>query len=741
MTNAPLKNEIGFKPKHITNLSGVETDSLSIVSREYMQRKLNEICNVLNHPAIIINLNYESQEHLYKRARVESTVSTYEIRKSCRNFRLIAGEEHCIECDYIHALQCQDALQNKVDIYGIDKNKYLDMEYIIYHCPMLGYIELCFPIKYDDDIIGVLFLGEIWLNNKKEKIEEIQNLFLKDDNIIFRDYLIKYQEKYENAEIKVKDLVLNEGNSLNNCVPDLLDRHCLNPQITFMKGENEESLLDLIKSVYKEIRSFEKELKKIWHQKVRKNLSKTLSIIKNSFDLKFKEVSNKTDINYTDVQDIFIEAYKCIVEVRQQFSFLYCRVFENLPIVQGKLIQKSVSEIGDCPYGQLTCDFKRLNVKSFNCKNSVDDEADALFECLLNDGEPFSPNNCIVFACKNYYVLFGCHDIITGFPKALREELCEYIESISNDLDYLSSEFIRLQHERTLRMYRHDCIHLAERIEHNNRYYSSPSKYNSLTREKQQNVYNDIKSTAIQLRHLSDNIGLILGTINSTRIKMQNSYVDIRNEFNKWRAMFRLELAKKNIRLFNATRYNTFGIKVYTHEELLSLLLYNLIDNAIKYCYWGTNIRTEIINGKIIVEDFGISIDSSERIYDLYYRASNAAYHNIGDGIGLYSSKRIAEILGVKLSHTCKWVSDYHIPFVFEAKKRGIDISDYGIDYKKFTESLHFNDLSRVLIDSDYYLGYYDPEYSYVSNKQLIDYLKSYNPTYRVQFIIDGLKM
>ena len=82
------------------------------------------------------------------------------------------------------------------------------------------------------------------------------------------------------------------------------------------------------------------------------------------------------------------------------------------------------------------------------------------------------------------------------------------------------------------------------------------------------------------------------------------------------------------------------------------MLLTQYIDNACKYSIFGTTITIRVVqlHAEIIfsVHSFGpvIPMADRERIFDRYYRSSNASNRAPGTGIGLSVAKRAALIHG-----------------------------------------------------------------------------------------------
>lgn len=82
---------------------------------------------------------------------------------------------------------------------------------------------------------------------------------------------------------------------------------------------------------------------------------------------------------------------------------------------------------------------------------------------------------------------------------------------------------------------------------------------------------------------------------------------------------------------------------------LVSLMLRNLLDNAIKYCSEDTTVSVKIASSKIIVEDNGGGVDPEDlkKLGQRFYRP--AGQNEKGSGLGLSIVMRIAELHGFKV--------------------------------------------------------------------------------------------
>jgi two-component system sensor histidine kinase QseC len=95
------------------------------------------------------------------------------------------------------------------------------------------------------------------------------------------------------------------------------------------------------------------------------------------------------------------------------------------------------------------------------------------------------------------------------------------------------------------------------------------------------------------------------------------------------------------------------SLDVEGHPDLLSILLRNLVDNAVRYSPGGSRVRVEIArideSARLTVSDEGRGIGSGERarIGQRFYRVLGTG--EAGSGLGLSIVRRIVEIHGARL--------------------------------------------------------------------------------------------
>jgi signal transduction histidine kinase len=106
---------------------------------------------------------------------------------------------------------------------------------------------------------------------------------------------------------------------------------------------------------------------------------------------------------------------------------------------------------------------------------------------------------------------------------------------------------------------------------------------------------------------------------------------------------------------------------LFVDEDKITIVMYNLLHNAMKYSSKGTTIHitaSETLDNNpsdqffsIYVKNYGIEVSdkAAPHVFEKYYRAPEAiASMQGGAGIGLYTSRRIAKLHGGDIELVCK---------------------------------------------------------------------------------------
>ncbi|HVV16609.1 MAG TPA: HAMP domain-containing sensor histidine kinase [Polyangia bacterium] len=153
-----------------------------------------------------------------------------------------------------------------------------------------------------------------------------------------------------------------------------------------------------------------------------------------------------------------------------------------------------------------------------------------------------------------------------------------------------------------------------------------------------------------RLAHLIDNV---LDFARLERGKASYSFAEGRLEDVVDRALdvFRHRIEKDKLRLTTDLEPNLPPVRM--DENAMTLVLLNLVDNAVKYAGDGGEVVVRLrrmpgaVALSVVDHGSGIAPDEQARIFDRFYRATSARARNVrGSGIGLALVKHIAEAHG-----------------------------------------------------------------------------------------------
>jgi two-component system phosphate regulon sensor histidine kinase PhoR len=162
-----------------------------------------------------------------------------------------------------------------------------------------------------------------------------------------------------------------------------------------------------------------------------------------------------------------------------------------------------------------------------------------------------------------------------------------------------------------------------------------------------------IKNENKRLAGLVENV-LQAATIEKGRLKFKIQECDIHQIIREVIESMNLQVVNKQgsiITDFKAQRYSLFADKMH-----LGNIIFNLIDNALKYTEKNPEIRIETENTadylKISITDNGIGIkkEDMKKIFETFYRVPTGNIHNVkGFGLGLSYVKAVVEKHGGKV--------------------------------------------------------------------------------------------
>ena len=139
----------------------------------------------------------------------------------------------------------------------------------------------------------------------------------------------------------------------------------------------------------------------------------------------------------------------------------------------------------------------------------------------------------------------------------------------------------------------------------------------------------------------------------------------------KWKDFYRYEANMKSIEIY-LPRVETVDAErppIYADKQLLEQLIYNLLNNAVKYCYRGTRIsldcRLDQANPTyylLTVTDYGIEMPKDKRRYELFERGNDLPADGLG--VGLWLARKIAIAHRGSIEHRSEFVSSFNVPLI-----------------------------------------------------------------------------
>ncbi len=188
-----------------------------------------------------------------------------------------------------------------------------------------------------------------------------------------------------------------------------------------------------------------------------------------------------------------------------------------------------------------------------------------------------------------------------------------------------------------------------------------------LERDKQKELLNNALNETLRLHKLVDNV-LMANQIENQNLSIQKENLNLSNLIETTVKRYFLEhLEKSNISLDIEKEIYYQGDK-----ELLSSILINLIENAIKYSFDSIQIDVELktTNNKIILEikDTGCGVEDHEKglVFQKFYRSGDEGTRKTkGTGIGLFIVKSICDLhqLTIKILNNQPKGSIFQIQF------------------------------------------------------------------------------
>jgi signal transduction histidine kinase len=149
--------------------------------------------------------------------------------------------------------------------------------------------------------------------------------------------------------------------------------------------------------------------------------------------------------------------------------------------------------------------------------------------------------------------------------------------------------------------------------------------------------------------NLEEKINYLLNfsKVDFSLLKEDTSKINLRNFIQSYLTKLAYLVRNKEVEMENQV---SPSIEMEVSVELMEILLSNLISNAIKYTPDGKVVIKSLEKEdeiRILIEDtgIGISLEDKDRIFEVFYRSTQARETEKGSGIGLYLTKRVIDAL------------------------------------------------------------------------------------------------
>ena len=296
------------------------------------------------------------------------------------------------------------------------------------------------------------------------------------------------------------------------------------------------------------------------------------------------------------------------------------------------------------------------------------------------------------------------------------------IDVVENNMEPISKDFVSLKYiERyfkdkdSFENYKDDVLNnLFEKYK---KYKDSFDKYKA-----------EVLESLDQLREINYGSSLIF----SSHLQINKKPVEVFEILYKLKKTLITRASDSHKNIFYKQKENY--VKANIDAKYFNHALYNLLDNAIKYGYEGSNVRINMNvdrkKGILIIDvvSYGIKIEEGDRIYKIFERSEEATRINRGTGLGLYIVKKVCEAHGGTINHTSQFLCNYNIPILFNYKYRNLLAQKNSLN-----EIMYFNhEIARLSgsIEHEVVCNTHFVKYAIVFSSSI------YTPTYRNTFCV-----
>ena len=523
-------------PEYITPLKqDIEKNKCSlkylknaILTHDLLRVLQNDMCGNIKYPTTIIEFKD------YDEPRNDSQISSVSHKYFCKSIRACIGTEKCKKCDSnltdlfknIRADKIEIDINEKINrlkkINDINIKDFPEFKPVFKPdgykghletlCPMSGYLELIFPIIIEEKILGVLFVGQIFLKNSEGNVKKIRQNFFNNAEIKkeLDDYIKKVEEEKQITNNKYKsdvtfnntnqliDYLAEEHNDNRHDFPVLygenFDNNMYAPSIGASLEYNSEEFKAHIDSIILSLKNLQsrliEELKNVRHDFVQTCISDA--------EEHFFEDFSKLEYNNNDLSDDIIKKFWILPKIQMQklvdiLELNYIVIFSNTSITktENKIFAPAVycspsknNKYYDESF-KIFYDFTKVSEylpqKPMCC---YDPKVDKIYDGFEISGYVFNNTDTrhVIFfpiTNKNETPII----VLIGYGKGKSLEtvkiitnlLKKFFENISYTLSMIISNLAENRAENTMMIYRHETSQIAAGINYINNEYFSPN--------------------------------------------------------------------------------------------------------------------------------------------------------------------------------------------------------------------------------------------------------------------------
>jgi hypothetical protein len=679
-------------PDHITLDGPDHNDSskkalngIGIIKNDFLRGLLTQIASSLRNPATILEFPPNNSTPV----KTDSISIHFDLHPPCRKFRDATDTRYCNHCDILHAnlfkhldeAGLAEAVEER--IHSSDYQRAFENEYrrpsdihvqrfanhclLSYTCPILGYRELLFPVIFEKKVISVMFVGQLLVQDYLTQGREHRTIFFQNHHDCFDEY------NSQNPDKVGPELI------------ELIDQEWRKDPKNIMSSE---VFNEFIAQVFDELDTLQATL-------TTEMMSIRENFLKSQVNKYIQEIRENTKNMTLTGEQVLTRFWKRIEptleQMRKDFPAQHITIFAKnsfsqeapteLELVSGSGLSRNSYNRFTFNISKLTEQQRRDSCTSQQYPDLLDRLDGKIKRDPKNDLIRIFPTPLIGHLIFVIWVRYN-----KKWPRLTRPDPADMLfnETIPTFYSFLSliysSIWAHLAMESLSNAFRilgHEIGQITFGMDAlRNQIFQSYSGLREVSEDKFNLQNEDLSGYLAQLHFLTDGARRIVSDFPTPQCEYFWAFKEI---LYRWQYTYRLETLKRKIQIKveSIIKADPYRPQVYGDKLLLEELLYNLVNNAIKYCYPGTNIyidckkeESSIFSPHIIyVTDYGIEFDPNARHYERYRRGVNVKGIE-GFGIGLYLANKIAHAHGGKIRVLCTLVSKYNIPMLEIALKR-----------------------------------------------------------------------